>query len=120
MEITTVLPELAKQSITGAVLLVILAAFFSYFKTREEKKDEQMQKKDDALMTLMTDHSAKLLAVQEKTIESNNLLNVAIVKLTDTIDDNQTAIMRELDEIRNKKTIVRPLNGTRPAVEAKP
>ena len=118
MEITTILPEVLKQSVLAGVLLFILFVGWNYFKSREEKKDEQMQKKDDMIMALVTDHSIKLLAVQEKTIESNNLLAGAIGQLSDSIDDNQRLIMRDLDQIK-KKVAGLPLNTRTVANAAK-
>jgi hypothetical protein len=116
--ITTILPDLAKQSITGAVLMVIWIITWRYFTARQEKSDQTTQKKDDAILALMTDHSEKLLVVQEKSLESNGLLNTTLAKLGDKLENNHREVLRELDDLKPaKKNTVRPLNS-RPAVES--
>ncbi|WP_020597868.1 hypothetical protein [Spirosoma panaciterrae] len=108
--IASLLPDLAKQSITAAVLFVIWVITWRYFTARQEKSDEIAQKKDEAIFGLVNDHSEKLLVVQEKTLESNGILNTTLVKLGDKLDSNHQQVLRELDDLKPKKNgTVRPL-----------
>ncbi|QJD79550.1 hypothetical protein [Spirosoma rhododendri] len=102
----SIIPELLKLSPIAAVLFICLAVVWKY-----------VQKKDEALTAAQAHTNDKLLEMQEKMIVSNNnvatshvTLATAIGKLSETIDDNQAQVMRELDEIKTG-TKVRSLPG---------
>lgn len=108
--ITQILPEVMKQSVLAGVLLFILWVFWGYFKKRQEKDDQIKQEKDSAILSLVNGHSTKLLEMQEKTLESNGILNTTLVKLGDNLENNHREVLRELDDLKPKKNgTVRPL-----------
>lgn len=108
MDFATLVPEVLKQSVLAGVLLFILGVFWNYFKAREEKRDERDAKKDEAMLNLMTNHSAKLLEVQERSIQSSGEVATAINGLKESTDDFRETVLREFDEVKGGRKI-RPL-----------
>jgi len=109
-----ILVDALKASPFALVLLFILTKVWIY-----------VQKKDDALTQTQTATNDKLLEMQEKMIQSNNLvanshvqLTGAINGLSQVVEDNQATIMRELGDIKHKKLALESKKVTRPAIVA--